>query len=90
MQHDSFATKVVRLSGAAALIVSLGAAPSAFAHPPPKDDCPGKQVLVRVEEKGCPATPKRPQHNRKRVCCQNPAGKVHCNPFQPCPPNSPN
>lgn len=63
---------------------------SALAHPPPKLDCPGKQTVARIEEKGCPVTPKRPVHIRKRVCCRNPAGKVHCRPFQMCPPNSPN
>lgn len=76
--------------GAAFLLGSLTVASSASAQPPPKLDCPGKQVVQRIEEKGCPVTPKRPVHIRKRVCCQNPAGKVHCRPFQPCPPNSPN
>ena len=90
MQHRPFAAKLFRLSGAAALVLTLGAAQPAFAHPPPKDECPGKQTFVRFDEKGCPATPKRPQHNRKRICCMNLGGKVHCNPFQPCPPNSPN
>jgi hypothetical protein len=77
-------------AAAAALVVSIVAASSAEAQPPPKLDCPGKQVVVRIEEKACPPTPKRPVHVRKRVCCQRPSGQIHCRPFQPCPPNSPN
>jgi len=90
MHRLTFSVRVFRLASAAALVLSLGAAPSAFAQPPPKLTCPGKQVVQRIEEKGCPATPKRPVHIRKRVCCQRPSGQIHCHPFQPCPANSPN
>ena len=92
MQRRSFRGVVLRAAlGAAVVLGSLTvSSTSAVAHPPPNLDCPGKQTVVRIEEKGCPVTPKRPVHIRKRVCCQNPAGKVHCRPFQMCPPNSPN
>lgn len=90
MHRRSFSAGVFRTAVAAAVLMGLGSTPSAFAWPPEKLTCPGKQVVQRIETKECPVTPKRPMHIRKRVCCQNPAGKVHCRPFQPCPPNSPN
>ena len=91
MHHRAFRGVVLRAAVAAALALgSLTVGSTASAQPPPKLDCPGKQTIARIEEKGCPVTPKRPVHIRKRVCCQNPAGKVWCRPFQPCPPNSPN
>jgi hypothetical protein len=51
--------------------------------------CPGKHTLVRIDEKICEPTPDRPLIIRKRVCCQNPAGKVHCDHFEHCPRVSP-
>ncbi|MEO6030142.1 MAG: hypothetical protein ABIR79_25015 [Candidatus Binatia bacterium] len=90
MHRLTFSVRVFRLASAAALVSSLGAAPSAFAQPPPNLTCPGKQVVQRIEEKGCPATPKRPVQIRKRVCCQRPSGQINCHPFHPCQANSPN
>lgn len=90
MHHRSTFVRVFRLASAAALLWGLGSVPSAFAQPPEDLTCPGKQVVQRIEEKGCPVTPKRPVHIRKRVCCQRPSGQIHCRPFRPCPANSPN
>lgn len=90
MQRRSFAVKVCQLAVAASVVLGLGSVPSAFAQPPANLTCPGDQVVQRIEEKGCPVTPKRPVHIRKRVCCQRPSGQINCRPFQPCPPNSPN
>lgn len=92
MQRRSFRGVVLRAAfGAAFVLGSLTVSPSAgLAHPPPNLTCPGNQVVHRIEEKGCPVTPKRPVHIRKRVCCQRPSGQINCRPFQPCPPNSPN
>ena len=72
------------------LVLSLGAAAPALANPPDDLTCPNKQVVVRIDEKACPPTPKRPLHVVKRVCCQRPSGQISCHPFHPCPPNSPN
>jgi hypothetical protein len=72
------------------LVLSLGAVSPASARPPEKLTCPNKHVVVRIDEKACPPTPKRPLHIRKRVCCQRPSGQINCHPFHPCPPNSPN
>jgi len=49
--------------------------------------CPGKQVLVRIDEKLCPEKPGRPAVVRKRVCCRH-AQTTNCHPFRPCPPRS--
>ena len=54
-----------------------------------KIECEGRQELVRIEEKVCPATPHRPVTVVHRACCMNPAGKVHCRPFRQCPNRSP-
>jgi hypothetical protein len=89
MQRRSF-SRVVLSAVAAALVVGLGSVTPAFADPPEDLTCPGKQVVDRIEEKECPATPKRPMHIRKRVCCQRPSGQVHCRPYRACPSNSPN
>jgi hypothetical protein len=52
-------------------------------------DCPGRETLVRIDEKTCEATPNRPLIVRRRACCENPAGRVHCRHFQHCPSHSP-
>jgi hypothetical protein len=49
--------------------------------------CPGKQVLVRTDEKLCPEKPGRPAVVRKRVCCRH-HSVTNCHPFRPCPPRS--
>ncbi|HEY2389525.1 MAG TPA: hypothetical protein VGK30_21425 [Candidatus Binatia bacterium] len=51
-------------------------------------NCPGRETLVRVDENICPANPHRPVIIRKRACCQNPAGRVHCDHFEHCPRES--
>jgi len=81
----------------AAFVFSLMLAPSAFAKggpgndgrtgPEDKLDCPGKQVVVRTDEKLCPDKPGRPAVLLKRVCCQS-NGATYCRPFHPCPPRS--
>jgi hypothetical protein len=94
MQRRSLMGWVLRCAaaGAAALVVNFVVVSPADAqgHHPPNLTCPGQQVVQRIEEKACPPTKKRPLHIRKRVCCQRPSGQIHCRPFQPCPPNSPN
>lgn len=52
-------------------------------------NCPGRETLVRVDEKTCDPTPNRPLIVIKRACCQNPAGRVHCDHFEHCPSHSP-
>ena len=52
-------------------------------------NCPGRETLVRVDEQICNANPHRPVIIRKRACCQNPAGRVHCDHFEHCPRESP-
>ncbi len=51
--------------------------------------CPGKETLVRIDELTCDANPHRPVVVRKRACCMNPAGRVHCEHFPHCPNESP-
>jgi hypothetical protein len=51
--------------------------------------CPGRETLVRVDEVTCPPNKNRPLIVRKRACCQNPAGRVHCDHFPHCPHESP-
>jgi hypothetical protein len=51
-------------------------------------NCPGRETLVRVDEQVCNANPHRPVIIRKRACCQNPAGRVHCDHFEHCPRES--
>ncbi len=52
-------------------------------------DCPGHQTLIRIDEVVCPATKHRPLIVRKRACCQNKSGQVHCDHFEHCPHESP-
>jgi len=52
-------------------------------------NCPGREMLVRVDQATCPATPNRPLIVRQRACCKNPAGRVHCDHFEHCPSHSP-
>jgi hypothetical protein len=52
-------------------------------------NCPGRETLVRIDEVTCPATKHRPLIVRQRACCQNPAGRVHCDHFEHCPNESP-
>lgn len=49
--------------------------------------CPGKQVVVRTDEKVCPEKPNRPASLSKRVCCKTPR-YTYCHSFPPCPPRS--
>ncbi len=51
--------------------------------------CPGRETLVRIDELTCDANKHRPLIVRKRACCMNPAGKVHCEHFPHCPNESP-
>jgi len=51
-------------------------------------NCPGRETLVRVDEQICNANPHRPVIIRKRACCQNPAGRIHCDHFEHCPRES--
>ncbi len=52
-------------------------------------NCPGRETLVRIDEQTCAANPHRPLIVRKRACCKNPAGRVHCDHFEHCPRESP-
>ena len=58
-------------------------------HGPGSLNCPGRETLVRVDEVTCPPNKNRPLIVRKRACCQNPAGRVHCDHFPHCPNESP-
>jgi hypothetical protein len=51
-------------------------------------NCPGRETLVRIDEQICEANPHRPLIVRKRACCKNPAGRVHCDHFPHCPHES--
>jgi len=51
--------------------------------------CPGRETLVRIDESDCPPNNNRDLIVRKRACCENPAGRVHCFPFAHCPSKSP-
>jgi len=52
-------------------------------------NCPGRETLVRIDEQICDANPHRPLIVRQRACCQNPAGRIHCDHFEHCPHESP-
>lgn len=86
----------IRVGFALVLLASTLAAPIAVFADSQDDDerkpnlnCPGRETLVRVDEAFCPATPHRPFIVRKRACCQNPRGTVHCDHFEHCPSQSP-
>ena len=51
--------------------------------------CPGRETLVSLDQKICPPNKNRPLIVRKRACCKNPAGRVHCDHFDHCPNESP-
>lgn len=51
--------------------------------------CPASQTRVRVENKSCKATKKRPSISLARACCQKPNGKIKCKKYPKCPKNSP-
>jgi hypothetical protein len=92
-------TRRIRVGLTLAMLVAMLATPlAAFAAPGGGDDgerhtqslnCPGRETLVRVDESTCPANKNRPLIVRKRACCQNPAGRVHCDHFEHCPNESP-
>lgn len=81
------------------VLSNLSFVPSSLAFPPRgeactnpgcKASCPTGQALVRLENKHCPAIPrKRPAFNLQRACCRNHAGKVNCRQFPHCPERSP-
>ncbi len=52
-------------------------------------NCPGRETLARVDENICPPNGRRPLIVRKRACCQNPQGRIHCDHFEHCPNESP-
>jgi hypothetical protein len=52
-------------------------------------NCPGRETLVRIDEQVCDANPHRPVIVRQRACCQNPAGRIHCDHFEHCLRESP-
>lgn len=74
---------------AAAMLGTLLAAGGAHAAKLAQPKCGGRQELVRVEEKVCPATKRRPAVIVQRACCQKPNGKVRCKAFKKCPRRSP-
>jgi hypothetical protein len=51
--------------------------------------CGSRETLVRVDEAICPPNPRRPLIVRKRICCKNHQGRVHCDHFEHCPHESP-
>ena len=90
MHRHWFTSRMRATLAAAALLTCSGAVVgSAHAQEGAPLECPGKQQLVRIDEKICPPNPKRPAIVIKRRCCLNPGDKVVCLPFLPCPPRSP-
>jgi hypothetical protein len=75
-----------RTFGIAATLLVFASAP-ASATPPLK--CGKSQTLVRIEDKECPARPRRPAFIVQRACCKNPAGITHCEHMPHCPAISP-
>lgn len=73
----------------AALLGAMLVAGAAHAAKLPEPKCGGRQQLVRVDEKVCPATKRRPAVVVQRACCQKPNGKVRCKAFKKCPRRSP-
>ena len=53
------------------------------------DRCGPRKTLVDLQQKICPATPRRPAVVVNRACCANAKGKVHCKAFPHCPRRSP-
>lgn len=83
-------TRSVRGAWAAAMglaVWGVVAATPAAAAPEPK--CGVRQTLVRVDQKICPATSRRPAVIVQRACCERPNGKVRCKAFKKCPRRSP-
>jgi hypothetical protein len=74
---------------AAAVLGTLLVAGAAEAKKLPTPKCGKRQTLVRVDEKFCPATKRRPAVVVQRACCQKPNGKVRCKAFKKCPRRSP-
>ena len=87
----------IRVGLALVVLASMLAAPiAAFADPDHESqgrkqnlNCPGRETLVRVDELTCPPNKHRPLIVRQRACCQNPAGRIHCDHFEHCPNESP-
>jgi hypothetical protein len=82
-------TSVRSFTLAGIVLLGMTAASPALAANDNNLTCEGRQQFVRIEDKTCPATPNRPVTIVHRVCCMNPAGKVHCDGFRQCPNNSP-
>ncbi|HEV7734241.1 MAG TPA: hypothetical protein VGR62_18860 [Candidatus Binatia bacterium] len=69
-----------------AVLGVVAASPAAAASEP---KCGPRQTLVRVDEKICPATARRPAVIVQRACCGKPNGKTRCKAFKKCPRRSP-
>ena len=94
-------TRRLRVALALASLVALLAAPAAALADrggnedgdnqgqPGRLTCPGREMLVSLDEKVCQENPHRPVIVIQRKCCKNPAGQVHCDHFPHCPNNSP-
>ncbi len=83
----SGSVRTIWATAAGLAVWGLVAAAPASAAPEPK--CGPRQTLVRVDEKICPATSRRPAVVLKRACCERPNGKVRCKAFKKCPRRSP-
>ncbi|MCW5890541.1 MAG: hypothetical protein KIT14_08310 [bacterium] len=73
----------------AAVVGTVLVASAADAAKLPRPKCGGRQEMVRVDEKVCPATKRRPAVVIQRACCQKPNGKIRCKAFKKCPRRSP-
>jgi hypothetical protein len=83
----SGSVRTVWATAAGLAVWGLVAAAPASAATEPK--CGPRQTLVRVDDKICPATSRRPAVVVKRACCERPNGKVRCKAFKKCPRRSP-
>jgi hypothetical protein len=79
--------RIVTAVGAFALALAFAAPASAIRIREPR--CGPNQTLVSVEQKVCPATPRRGAVIFERACCMTNRGTMRCDHFQHCPKRSP-
>jgi hypothetical protein len=73
----------------AAALAVWGAVAATPAHAGSAPKCGPRQTVVRVDQKICPATSRRPAVIVQRACCERPNGKTRCKAFKKCPRRSP-
>jgi hypothetical protein len=54
-----------------------------------KARCPLQRHLIRIDQKVCPANPRRGPIIVLRACCEDRRGRLHCKKFLKCPKRSP-